>query len=719
MLAEAQEAGQILDEEQLEFIADPRIAEIQVDQQIIPQNSAFLTEYLDAYDSDCDDISSAKVVLMANLSSCDPDVLSEVPYSDSYPNDMINQDSQDTGIQDTNSSTPNDLLVLSLVEQMTDHVANLDKENQTNKMINESLTAELERYKERVTIFKQRLNVDLNKQHAVISVIDDEETLILEELNKINEDFGKHFFTKKELSAEQAFWLKYLNYNPNISVKSHTTVRIKAPSELPKVSLVIDSLKKLKYQLASFDKVVKKRTTSDAITAAQINAKSVENSDLNAQLQEKVFAIAALKNELRKLKGKNVVNIAVSKSSATIAPGIFKLDIEPISHRLKNNRDSHEIYLEKTIENTDTLHGLVECPRKYLTKHCEKLVAVTPMNKEKNLGVKPTTSSSGSKPSGNTKYNKITRPPSSNQKNKVEEHPRKVKPNLNKMNSISEPISNAHVKHYVRNAKVESICAICNKCLFNANHDTCVIDYVNDTNVRSKSKSKRNKMRKVWKPTGNVFNEMDIVGNLQDEVPEFVIKFLKMIQVHLNITVRNIKTDNGIEFVNQTLKAYYKEVGILHQTSVARTSQQNGVVKRQNRLMPNIPSSTLYVLPIKNGWEILFQPMFDEYHNPPPCVDLQVPTVIAIKPAVSTGIPSSTTIDQDAPSTNNVHSINQPPEHINKWTKDHSIDNVIGDPSRPISTRHQLQDEALFCYFDAFLSPVEPRSYKEALKESY
>ncbi|GKC29761.1 retrovirus-related pol polyprotein from transposon TNT 1-94 [Tanacetum coccineum] len=547
MLDEAQEAGQILDEEQLEFIADPRIAEIQVDQQIIPQNSAFLTEYLDAYDSDCDDISSAKVVLMANLSSCDPDVLSEVPYSDSYPNDMINQDSQDTGIQDTNSSTPNDLLVLSLVEQMTDHVANLDKENQTNKMINESLTAELERYKERVTIFKQRLNVDLNKQHAVISVIDDEETLILEE--------------------------------------SHTTVRIKAPSELPKVSLVIDSLKKLKYQLASFDKVVKKRTTSDAITAAQINAKSVENSDLNAQLQEKVFAIAALKNELRKLKGKNVVNIAVSKSSATIAPGIFKLDIEPISHRLKNNRDSHEIYLEKTIENTDTLHGLVECPRKYLTKHCEKLVAVTPMNKEKNLGVKPTTSSSGSKPSGNTKYNKITRPPSSNQKNKVEEHPRKVKPNLNKMNSISEPISNAHVKHYVRNAKVESICAICNKCLFNANHDTCVIDYVNDTNVRSKSKSKRNKMRKVWKPTGNVFNEMDIVGNLQDEVPEFVIKFLKMIQVHLNITVRNIKTDNGIEFVNQTLKAYYKEVGILHQTSVARTSQQNGVVKRQNRTL--------------------------------------------------------------------------------------------------------------------------------------
>ncbi|GJW98188.1 putative ribonuclease H-like domain-containing protein [Tanacetum coccineum] len=190
-------------------------------------------------------------------------------------------------------------------------------------------------------------------------------------------------------------------------------------------------------------------------------------------------------------------------------------------------------------------------------------------------------------------------------------------------------------------------------------------------------------------------------------------------------------------------------------------------------LVKNIPFSTLYVPPTKNDWEIVFQPMFDEYLNPPPCVDLQVPTVIAPEPAVSTGSPSSTTIDQDAPSTstsqtnqetpspiiplgvekfdhdievahmnnnpyvdfpipepnskesstqvvipNNVHSINQPPEHINKWTKDYPIDNVIGNPSKLVSTRHQLQDEALFCYFDAFLSSVEPKTYKEALTKS-
>ncbi|GKA66041.1 hypothetical protein Tco_0765849 [Tanacetum coccineum] len=51
------------------------------------------------------------------------------------------------------------------------------------------------------------------------------------------------------------------------------------------------------------------------------------------------------------------------------------------------------------------------------------------------------------------------------------------------MNSGSEPVSNALVKHSVRNTKFESICAICNKCLFNANRDMCIIDYVNDVNV--------------------------------------------------------------------------------------------------------------------------------------------------------------------------------------------------------------------------------------------
>ncbi|GKA53552.1 retrovirus-related pol polyprotein from transposon TNT 1-94 [Tanacetum coccineum] len=65
------------------------------------------------------------------------------------------------------------------------------------------------------------------------------------------------------------------------------------------------------------------------------------------------------------------------------------------------------------------------------------------------------------------------------------------------------------------------------------------------------------------------------------EAPDFIIKFLKMIQVRLKVPVRRIRTDNGTKFVNQTLCEYYETISISHETSIARSSQQNGVVERQ------------------------------------------------------------------------------------------------------------------------------------------
>nr|GEZ08247.1 hypothetical protein [Tanacetum cinerariifolium] len=95
LLVQAHEFGQVLDEEHLSFLADPGIADGQATQTTIPQN-AFQNNDLDAYDSDCDYISSAKAVLMANLSSYDSDVISEVPNSYTYQtDDMINQSVQE------------------------------------------------------------------------------------------------------------------------------------------------------------------------------------------------------------------------------------------------------------------------------------------------------------------------------------------------------------------------------------------------------------------------------------------------------------------------------------------------------------------------------------------------------------------------------------------------------------------------------------------------
>ncbi|GJV44697.1 retrovirus-related pol polyprotein from transposon TNT 1-94 [Tanacetum coccineum] len=72
---------------------------------------------------------------------------------------------------------------------------------------------------------------------------------------------------------------------------------------------------------------------------------------------------------------------------------------------------------------------------------------------------------------------------------------------------------------------------------------------------------------------------------LKDETPEVIIKFLKQIQVELNKTIRYIRIDNGTEFVNKDLTAYYEHVSIFHQKTVPRTPQQNGVVERRNRTL--------------------------------------------------------------------------------------------------------------------------------------
>ncbi|GJT65048.1 hypothetical protein Tco_1016528 [Tanacetum coccineum] len=165
MLAEAQEAGQILDEEQLAFFADPGIPNGQTAQTTIPNTAAFQTEDLDAYDSDCDCISNAKVILMANLSNYGSDVILEVPHYEPYHTDI---DNQSVHAMLHFKQTP----VAGFIEQMINHVNNWEKANQEKN--NESLTAELGRYKERVKTFEQRLNIDLSTREKMIdSQMDD------------------------------------------------------------------------------------------------------------------------------------------------------------------------------------------------------------------------------------------------------------------------------------------------------------------------------------------------------------------------------------------------------------------------------------------------------------------------------------------------------------------------------------------------------------------
>ncbi|GKD22579.1 hypothetical protein Tco_1224282, partial [Tanacetum coccineum] len=296
-------------------------------------------------------------------------------------------ETQKAAFQDTNSSVPQDVMILSVFEQLSNQVTNCNKVNEDNLIANKTLSAELERYKERVKLLEERQNVDLGtrdlgtrekliiddiirdkdaqfadfkkeinslnqtiseqikekesltktfnvfknefkekeaknienkialekkvkeldnivhkkeaqqirpmrydgsviaKETNVISIADSEEALMLEEesrskmllkqsdpmvlekkvnikpinyaeLNRLSEDFGKRFVPQQELSDEQAFRLQ--TSHPNTDQFASSPVKIEAPQELPKVSLVNTSLKKLKYLLGQFDNVVEK-----------------------------------------------------------------------------------------------------------------------------------------------------------------------------------------------------------------------------------------------------------------------------------------------------------------------------------------------------------------------------------------------------------------------------------------------------------------------------
>ncbi|GJT11772.1 hypothetical protein Tco_0858814 [Tanacetum coccineum] len=137
LLVQAQANGQILHEEELAFLADLGIIESQATQTVITHNAAYQADDLDAYDSDCDELNTAEVALMANLSHYGSDVLAEA------------------AVQNSNSSAQQDALILFVIEQLKSQVINCTKINLENKNVNDTLTAELERYKEQVKLLKE------------------------------------------------------------------------------------------------------------------------------------------------------------------------------------------------------------------------------------------------------------------------------------------------------------------------------------------------------------------------------------------------------------------------------------------------------------------------------------------------------------------------------------------------------------------------------------
>nr|GEV53060.1 hypothetical protein [Tanacetum cinerariifolium] len=347
------------------------------------------------------------------------------------------------------------------------------------------------------------------------------------------------------------------------------------------------------------------------------------------------------------------------------------------------------------------------------------------------------------------------------------------------------------------------------------------------------------------------------------DAPKVLINFLRLVQRGLRAQVRIVRTDKGTKFLNQTLHAYFATEGILHQMSVARTHEQNGVVERRNRTLieaartmlsaakvplffwaeaiattcllktvlsdgenldkmkeksdacifvgystqsrayrvfnkrtkvivetihvnfdelPQMPSNHDSSDPTPeyrtgttlNELDLLFSPMFDELVNgsshvisksfavttadalnqrqqqqttplnnhitpESTCYDpTQAPTVASTEnmnqaeiveeyaqvendefinifctPVQDRGETSSRHVDSS-----NMHTFYQryPSEH--RWTKDHPLEQVIGNPSQSVRTRRQLESDAKMYMFALTVSRTEPKNIKEAMADS-
>ncbi|GKA08598.1 retrovirus-related pol polyprotein from transposon TNT 1-94 [Tanacetum coccineum] len=795
LLVQAQASGQILHEEELAFLADPGIPEGQTTQTVITHNAAYQADDLDAYDSDCDELNTAKVALMANLSHYGSDALAEVHNHDNMNNNMINQavqampsseqsnvvnhseteitsdsniipysqyviESQQAAIQNSNSSAQQDALILSVIEQLKTQVVNCTKINLENKSVNDTLTAELERYKEQVKVLKEGQNVDLRSNNNVsdssaqsveidrlkqtlsehlkekesliqtvsllkddfmkeesrnidreialekrikqldnilepklyvgdiiektnpIVIPDSEETLMLAEesrskmllkqkdpimlekkVNTTPVDYAalnqlyKDFetcFVPQTELSAEQAFWSQNSMNSPEPILSSRPTIVEVPKELPKVSMVNTSLKKLKHHLAGFDVVVKERTTRPQL--------------LTEDLRTKFFSGIWTPSLLQAYDAKIALRIGI---------------VTDIKGLLCGKDRGHNLFLRLELEETicSTLFSWrneASSPIVSLVKGLKRLKLAMATGRQSHLNF-------------------------------------------------------GAINHLARHGLVRGL----PKLKFEKDH------YLVLACAMGKSK------KKPHKPKSEDTNK---------KTPSF--------------THGSLWTNTCRKLDDCWMASEHSSSGpALHEMTPATIS---------SGLVPNPPPSTPFVPPSRTNWDILFQPMFDELLTPSPSVDLPAPEVIALidevvapVPAVSTGSPSSTTVDQDAPSPSNsqttpktqpliipndveednhdievahmgndpyfgilileipsdqssssdsihiiVHPDHQIFEHNSKWTKDHPLENIIGELDRPVSTRLQLHEQVLFCYYDAFLTAVEPKTYKDALTQS-
>ncbi|GJV11521.1 retrovirus-related pol polyprotein from transposon TNT 1-94 [Tanacetum coccineum] len=760
---EAQGSGKVLNEEELEFLADPGVTEGLVTQTVITHNAAYQVDDLDAYDSDCDDFSTPGISYGQFVLRCR---YFEQTHLVNYPENEITSD--------TISSAQQDVMILSvfkklsnqkwgeMLEERTKYVLSTPRKAYNDEINSEKKCAQFTDFEKEINYLKQTLseqskekelltktfnvfkneskekeakNIDkeialekkvkeldnivckmgqsaqtvhmltkpqvfydnnlkqalsfqnpfyLKKAQQIRPMLYDGSNIAKEtnmifnekkvnikpinyaELNRLSKDFGKCFVPQQELSDEQAFRLQTSHPNTDQSaslpclkleaelIKQHNMVEKDEYNRLSKsfskleqhcISLELAmqlnkeifqnnntsvnqteplfdqlfDLNNLKAELQAKDTTIKKlkanikRLNETSITNnVEKDIDEIETINIELEHREKVLVITSLNNDLRKFKGIYIVDSAAQMSNdTTTTPGIYKLD------------------------------RVVQIVLWYLDFGCSKHITGDRSSAQAILFHKI----------GNITISRVY-------------YVEGLGHNLFSVGQFCDlDLEVAFRKHtcFVRNLEGDDLLFVSQETnLYTlsigdmmASSPICLLSKASKT----KSCINGKKYILVIVDDYSQFTWVKFLA-LNDEAPNLLIKILKMIQVRLNTPTRNIRPDNGTQFVNQTLRSYYESVGISHETLVARSPQQNGIVERRNctlveaaRTMLIYAKANLWVEAVAtDDWDHLFQPMYDEYFNPPTIVVSPAPVVVAPKAVDLADSLVSTPIDQDAPS---------------------------------------------------------------------
>nr|GEU41562.1 integrase, catalytic region, zinc finger, CCHC-type, peptidase aspartic, catalytic [Tanacetum cinerariifolium] len=489
------------------------------DKNVITYNAAYQADDLDAYDSDCDEINSAKIALMVNLSHYGFDDLAEVHNQDNVTNQAVQamtRSELSNIVNQSETKITSDSNIISYSQYLNSGliVPVFQKDVDLIDAINHMMSF--------LTAVVTSHGNNSGKQKTVVCYNCKGEGHMSKQCTKPKRKRDESWFKDKVLPVQAQANRQILHEeelaflaDPGIA-KAQTTQNVITHNAT--------------YQADDLDAY---DSDCDEINTTKVTLmKNLSHYGSDDLVEEKVLVITALKDTLWKLKGKAILDEAVILNP--IDPELIKIDDAPLAPKLQKNRTAHYDYLKHTQEETATLKEIVEHEKSInplntsLDLACDKLMDVTPMNKTKkvrftepvtssgNIHIKTSssshvvcnkpmmsstrvtlpTSASGSQPSGNTKKNKIQLTPSSAKKNKLDAYPRNVRTSLQNKNSVGNTKDIASVQESKLNVNSDLQCFTCNGCLFSDNHDSCVLEFINTLNARVKSNSVKKPLKR-------------------------------------------------------------------------------------------------------------------------------------------------------------------------------------------------------------------------------